>query len=585
LPQNRLRSVQPPPCSPIIRWQGKIEQRSSTMPSFLSMSDSASSPRRKTRTIYGDGEMAEITRAFDWSQTPLGPIDSWPDVLLTTVNLLLATRHPMFLWWGPELIQFYNDGYRPSIREDKHPKAVGQRGMECWPEIWPIIGPQIEAVMTQGESTWHRNALVPIYRNGKLEDVYWTYSYSPVRDSEGNIRGTLVTCSETTDEVLGEQRLRLSEARFRTLIEQANVGFVIGDLVGNLKYLNPAMLKMLGYTAEEVQAGLVRWSDLTPPEYAELDARAVQQLQEFGIAQPYEKVYLTKDGREVPLLMGAAMLAATDGRPAEVASFMVELSELKRAESALRQSEKLAVVGRLASSIAHEINNPLEAVTNLLYLIDTESKPEEAKGYVRMAQQELARVANITTQTLRFHRQSTNARTAFLAQIIEGVLALFHGRLVNAGIEVERQYHDASPVLCYEGDIRQVFTNVFSNAMDATSAGGKIIVRERNATDWRSGEHGVRITIADTGHGMSPQTRKMIFDPFFTTKGITGTGLGLWVSAEILSKHHAKVFIRSRQKQPGQGTVFSIFFPHNGVLESTVNEPASPQPHAVEKRS
>lgn len=535
------------------------------MRSSLPISDSAPF-RYKARQIYGNGEMAELTRAFDWSQTPLGPIDSWPDVLLTTVNLLLATRNPMFLWWGPELIQFYNDGYRPSIREDKHPKALGQRGKECWPEIWHIIGPQIEAVMTQGESTWHRNALIPIYRNGKLEDVYWTYSYSPVRDSEGNIRGTLVTCNETTEEVLGEQRLRQSEARFRSLVEQANVGFVIGDLVGNLKYLNPAMLEMLGYTAEEVQAGLVRWSDLTPPEYAEMDARAVQQLQEFGIAQPYEKAYLTKDGRKIPLLMGAAMLDATDGRPAEVASFMVELSELKRTESALRQSEKLAVVGRLASSIAHEINNPLEAVTNLLYLIDHESLPEELKKYVRMAQQELARVANITTQTLRFHRQSTNAKTAFLAQIIEGVLALFHGRLLNAGIEVERQYHDAMPVLCYESDIRQVFTNLLSNAMDATTPGGKVIVRERNVTDWRTGERGVRITIADTGHGMSAQTRRMIFDPFFTTKGITGTGLGLWVSAEILKKHRASISVRSRQDGPGQGTVFSIFFPQNGVL-------------------
>ena len=161
----------------------------------------------------------------------------------------------MFLWWGPELIQFYNDGYRPSIREDKHPKALGQRGIECWPEIWHIIGPQIEAVMTKGESTWHRNALVPIHRNGKLEDVYWTYSYSPVRDRDGNILGTLVTCSETTEEVLGERRLRQSEARFRNLVEQANVGFVIGDLSGNLTYLNPTMLNLLGYTAEEVEAG------------------------------------------------------------------------------------------------------------------------------------------------------------------------------------------------------------------------------------------------------------------------------------------------------------------------------------------
>ncbi len=540
------------------------------------MSKSGSSAKKpgnnKVPRIFGEGEMAELTRRFDWSKTPVGPIDTWPDTLLTTVNLLLATRHPMFLWWGPELIQFYNDGYRPSIREDKHPKALGQRGMECWPEIWHIIGPQIEAVMTKGESTWHRNALVPIHRNGKLEDVYWTYSYSPVRDRDGNILGTLVTCSETTEEVLGERRLRQSEARFRRLVEEANVGFVIGDLAGNLTYLNPTMLNLLGYTAEEVDAGLVRWSDLTPAKYAEVDARAVQELRQFGVAQPYEKAYIAKDGRQVPLLVGAAMLAGTE----DVAVFTADLSELKRAESTLRQTEKLAVVGRLASSIAHEINNPLEAVTNLLYLIASEDLPATLGNYVRLAQQELARVANITTQTLRFHRQSTNPKTASLAQILDGVLTLFQGRLLNAGITVDKQFGNAGPVMSYEGDLRQVFTNLLSNAIDATPPGGRIIVRERDVTDWCSGTRGVRVTIADTGHGMSAETRKMIFDPFFTTKGITGTGLGLWVSAEILNKHGAKIRVRSRRQQPGQGTVFSILFPSDArvVKEGTLADVA-----------
>ena len=152
--------------------------------------------------------MAKLTRSFDWAVTPVGPVDKWSDTLVTTVNMLLASRHPMFLWWGSDLIQFYNDGYRPSIRADKHPSALGQRGVECWPEIWPIIGPQIDAVMSRGESTWNNNQLVPINRNGKLEEVFWTYGYSPVRDKDGSVQGTLVVCSETTDQVLSERRLR-----------------------------------------------------------------------------------------------------------------------------------------------------------------------------------------------------------------------------------------------------------------------------------------------------------------------------------------------------------------------------------------
>jgi len=171
------------------------------------------------RRIFGKGEMADLTRAFRWDQTRIGSIDRWPDCLVTTVNTILETRHPMFLWWGSELIQFYNDAYSLSIGADKHPKALGQAGAECWPEIWHIIGPQIMAVMNQGESSWHEDQLVPIYRNRQLQDVYWTYSYSPVRDATGTIRGTLVTCSETTERVVATEALRNSENKHSFMLE------------------------------------------------------------------------------------------------------------------------------------------------------------------------------------------------------------------------------------------------------------------------------------------------------------------------------------------------------------------------------
>jgi PAS domain S-box-containing protein len=161
------------------------------------------------QVFRGGGEMGARTRAFDWFSTPLGAVDGWPLSLRTAVGMLLATRHPMFLWWGPQLIQFYNDGYRRSLGPDRHPSALGQRGVECWPEIWPTIGPQIQAVMERGEATWHEDQYLPIMRGDRLEDVYWSYSYSPVPDDAGGVGGVLVTVQETTKRVLSDRRRRL----------------------------------------------------------------------------------------------------------------------------------------------------------------------------------------------------------------------------------------------------------------------------------------------------------------------------------------------------------------------------------------
>jgi signal transduction histidine kinase/ActR/RegA family two-component response regulator len=166
--------------------------------------------------LQGGGVCGALVRSIDWSQTTLGPPAQWPSTLKTTVATMLHSRHPMFLWWGDELIQFYNDGYLPSFGQGKHPAAMGQRGADCWAEIWPLIWPQIDDVMRRCKASWNEDQLVPIFRNGKIEDVYWTYGYSPVIDESGSVAGTLVVCTETTPRVLAERRLHsilsLSEA-------------------------------------------------------------------------------------------------------------------------------------------------------------------------------------------------------------------------------------------------------------------------------------------------------------------------------------------------------------------------------------
>lgn len=158
--------------------------------------------------LAGGGEMGALTRAFDWSKTPLGPPESWPQSLRVTVRLVLNSGHPMFIWWGPELIQFYNDAYRATMGPERHPGALGARGRECWDEIWDIIGPQIEHVMAGQGSTWHVDQLVPVTRHGRREDVWWTYSYGPI-DLDGKVGGVLVVCNDVTSEHRAREELSL----------------------------------------------------------------------------------------------------------------------------------------------------------------------------------------------------------------------------------------------------------------------------------------------------------------------------------------------------------------------------------------
>lgn len=179
--------------------------------------------------LQGGGEMGEFIRKFDWSGTSIGTPHTWPYSLRTTVSNLLRSKFPMFLWWGEELIQFYNDAYRPSLGNGgKHPMALGQRGSECWTEVWPVIFPLIEQVRNTGEAIWMADQLIPIDRNGTIEDAYWTFSYSLVLNDDGNFGGVLATCIETTEAVEGRRRRSAeSVSRFRSAIEQAPVAIAL----------------------------------------------------------------------------------------------------------------------------------------------------------------------------------------------------------------------------------------------------------------------------------------------------------------------------------------------------------------------
>ena len=239
-----------------------------------------------------------------------------------------------------------------------------------------------------------------------------------------------------------------------------------------------------------------------------------------------------------------------------------EVTDRKLTEQALLQSEKLAAVGRLASSIAHEINNPLEAITNLLYLARQQAEEPDVQKYLDTADQELRRVSVIANQTLRFHKQASRPQAVRASELFETVLSIYGGRLKNSSIHVECRFLAEGPVRCFEGDVRQVLNNLVGNAVDAMSNGGRLLIRSHETCDWKLGRRGMTLTVADTGGGISPTALERIFEPFFTTKGISGTGLGLWVSREIVERHQGSLRVRSRQGDGRSGTVFRFFLPY-----------------------
>jgi PAS domain S-box-containing protein len=240
-----------------------------------------------------------------------------------------------------------------------------------------------------------------------------------------------------------------------------------------------------------------------------------------------------------------------------------DVTQVRLQDEALRRSEKLAAVGQLASSIAHEINNPLESITNLLFLIQQCDTMEEVKHYTMLAQAELARVTEITLQTLRFNRRQSQPAEVDMAELLRTVMSLYTGRIMVRGIDAEMKLILSPRVVSLEGEIRQVVNNLLRNALDAMSTGARLLVRLHPQQNWRSGESGVRFTVADTGEGIRPEMRAHLFEPFQTTKEMTGTGLGLWVSKGIVEKHGGYIRTRTR-RGAGHGTVFSVWLPVGG---------------------
>jgi PAS domain S-box-containing protein len=367
--------------------------------------------------------------------------------------------------------------------------------------------------------------------------------------------------SMARQKTLAESRADRTTREMAAIVESSCDAIYSSHPDGTITSWNRAAEQLYGYTAEEAVGSPV--ARLSPPERLDELARNLEILHSGGHVASYRTERMRKDGTRCPVLLSVSSLRNARGEIVGASAIARDITAEKQSEEAIRRSEKLATAGRLAASIAHEINNPLEAVVNLLYLARHDSS--NAAEYLTMAEQEVGRVAQLAQQTLGFVRDASAPGSMDPAAIMDEILQLYSRKLDARHIRVIRRYRSRRQVSGYSGELRQLLANLLVNAVDAMAEGGSLQVRVAAGRDWSTGRDGVHITVADNGSGIPGDKLRQIFEPFYTTKKDTGTGLGLWVSRGIVEKHGGSIRVRSRAHGRGTarttGTVFLIFLP------------------------
>ena len=395
-------------------------------------------------------------------------------------------------------------------------------------------------------------------------------SAAPIRDSAGSIIGVVLVFHDVTEKRRAQEALRYQLDLVQAITQSAADSIFVTDANGCVTFVNQEGEKVFGLARDEFLGKNLHDSihhhhpDGRPYSAEECQLAGLHRYGE-GVRN-FDDVFFRKDGSQVSVSCSNAPLEI-DGVRVGTVMVVRDVSDRKRAEEALLRSEKLASVGRMAASIAHEINNPLEAVTNTLYLARTNlHKPQFAAQYLEMADDELNRISHITRQTLGFYRESSAPTAVSVNSILDSAVDLLRGKIKVKRATVEKQYDGDLRINAVSGELRQVLANLLANSLDAIGDSG--IVKLHVSRSTCSGQPCVRITVADNGTGIDAATLPRIFEPLFTTRESVGSGLGLWVSKQILDKHHGSIHVRTRTDGAHRGTTFSVVIPVNA-------EPAS----------
>ena len=508
------------------------------------------------------GEAGALMRSMDWSSSPLGPPSSWPQSLRSVVGLMLGSKFPMFVAWGPELGFLYNDAYAV-ILGAKHPQAMGSRFEDIWREIWSDVGPLARRAL-KGEATWLEDLPLVMNRKGYDEQTWFTFSYSPVRGDDGHIAGMFCAVAETTEKVIAEHRLADDAARQQRLFERAP-GFIT-ILTGpehRFEFVNEAYARLfgerefLGRTVREVfpeleGQGFFEWIDRVYETGERFVAHAAPALLQRSPDDAPEQRFLDfiyepvvdEQGRVTGIFCeGHDVTERIDAENAlrKLAETLEQrvlqrTGELEQAQEALRQSQKLEAMGQLTGGVAHDFNNLLTPITGTLDLLQRRGIGDErTHRQIAGALASAERAKTLVQRLLAFaRRQPLQATGVDVGKLVGGMAELVASTsgpkvkvVVDIGTEVPPAFADSN-------QLEMAVLNLAVNGRDAMRDGGQLTISVKHADvdkDHRSGLPAgryVRLAVSDTGAGMDEQTLARAIEPFFSTKGIgQGTGLGL----------------------------------------------------------
>jgi len=533
--------------------------------------------------LSGGGEMGAIMRAYDWSQSALGLPEKWPQSLRTVVRLMLNTGHPMYVWWGEGLACLYNDAYAASIGSERHPGSLGKPAREVWDEIWPIIGPQIEQVMSGRGATWHVNALVPITRHGRREDVYWTYSYSPIDDdtAPNGIGGVLVVCTETTQQVLASRRIATERDRLAQLFEQAPTFMaMLRGPEHRFELANPSYMQLIGHRPLLGRTLAEAMPDAVAQGYLVLLDDVYRSGKAYSATSAKFEIQALPGGPTVERFVDFVYQPIKDQLGEVTGIFVVgaDVTDRARADAALRESEfrlretaeKLraadAAKDEFLATLAHELRNPLAPMRNAVELLGLAPQNAEVISTVRAIMgRQIAQMVRLIDDLLDLSRVSRG-----LVELRRSPVQL--AKIMTEAVETSRPFIEgfghtlevAVPAsdLVLDADharLVQVFTNLLNNAAKFTPRAGKI--------DFSVPEillDSVTVSVRDNGIGIPPEMLGDVFNMFTQVDRSHaqlggGLGIGLTLVRRLVEMHGGSVAAESGGA--GKGSTFLVSLP------------------------